>query len=169
VLTTNCLPPQPISSFNGDLNLIGKIISPRRFSTGLVKDITNRAWNPADLVLVSRLDKNLFLFSIKFLADLNTAYLRRRWSLRGAHLILKRWVPGLHWLEMDFSTFSFWIQLHGLHMCWQNADAISRIGSELGLVLTNVVDSVGKPPWRIFIRLSVEIDISKPLKPGAFS
>ena len=81
---------------------------------------------------------------------------------------MKRWRPDLSWLEVDFSTTSFWLQIHNLPFLWCTEDNIRKIGSTIGRV--NDVDFTGDgaEPWKRFIRLNVDIPIDSPLIPGIF-
>ncbi len=129
------LPSPEENNVSFELTLIGKIISPKSFSTMVVKDITQRTWNLSSLVTISKVDKHLFLFSFECSSDLDLVFLRRPWTLRGAHLVLKRCIPDLHWQEMDFSLSTFWAQVHGLPASWQKTGYLRNIGSKLGIFL----------------------------------
>ena len=96
------------------------------------------------------------------------AYSRRPWTLKGAHLNLQEWRPDLTWEEVDFSWSTFWIQVHELPPCWQNKENLERIGGKAGRV--KEVDSVGENIYqgRLFIRIRVDVNITKPLLPSFF-
>uniref|UniRef100_A0A2N9IRF7 CCHC-type domain-containing protein n=1 Tax=Fagus sylvatica TaxID=28930 RepID=A0A2N9IRF7_FAGSY len=89
-------------------------------------------------------------------------------TFRGAHLVLKSWVPDLHWLEVDFSMSTFWVQIHGLPRIWQNKDYISRIGREIGSIQSIEDVAASQLYWKKFIHLRIDMDMNKPLVPGVF-
>ena len=162
------LPSPEENSVSFELTFIGKIIAPKSFSTMVVKDITQRAWNLSSLVTISKVDKHLFLFSFECSSDLDLVFLRRLWTLRGAHLVLKRCIPDLHWQEMDFSLSTFWAQVHRLPASWQKTGYLRNIGSKLGTFLSYEPLDDDRPSWKKNNRLRIDVDISKPLIPGFF-
>jgi hypothetical protein len=150
------------------LSFIGKILSNRSFSAMVVKEIVNKAWQLHFLVSVKKMDRNIFLFSFEHEADLNSVFRKRPWTLHGAHLVLKTWSPELTWKEVNFSTSTFCVQVHGLPFLWQNKSCLLRIGNKIGKVLE--VDFIGEfqPRWSKYVRIRVEIEVSKPLWSGFF-
>ena len=83
-------------------------------------------------------------------------------------MILKVWKPELLWNEVDFSSSTFWVQVHGISSLWLNKSNLMRIGNKIGKVLD--IDLVGdfQPRWQRFVRIRIEINIAFPLKPGLF-
>ena len=53
-------------------------------------------------------------------------------------------------------------------LLWQVEDNLKRIGKQVGKVLKIDFISEPFPQWRKFVCARVEIDITKPLKPGIF-
>lgn len=89
--------------------LIGKILTNKAFPKSLVKEILIKAWNVINDVEVSAVDKNIFMFSFKHEADVRRAWDRRPWTVKGEHLVLKRFSPDISVSEVDFSFTEFWI------------------------------------------------------------
>jgi hypothetical protein len=160
------LATDPASTF--ELSLVGKIISPRNFLLFVVQEIAKKAWKPSHPIKVSMVDRNTFLFAFGHEVDRHLAFNRRPWTFKGAHLVLKTCSPKLSWRELDFSSSTFWVQVHGLPLLWRMKDNIVRIGQKIGYVHEVDFISDHNPHWRKFVRARVEINISKPLKPGIF-
>lgn len=162
------LPPNQDNTTQLSYNLIGKLISTRSTGTSIVRDVLYRAWRPTLGLEVKRLNKDTFLFSFQHEADLQKAFQRRPWSIRGGHLILKKWRAELSWNEVSFATSTFWVQFHGLSALWQSSDKLRKIGSKVGSV--SDIEFAGREGevWRRFSRIQVEVSIAKPLLPGFF-
>lgn len=162
------LPPSHDPTLSPDLNLIGKLITSKDTGLKYVKDIALRAWKPVYSMEVKRLDKNIFMFSFQHEVDAHRAFLSRPWSCRGGHLILKRWSLDITWQEVNFSTSTFWVQVHGLPTLWRIENNLIKIEGRLGQVLkANIVGDPGGC-WKKFLRVRVDIPIEKPLLPGFF-
>ena len=136
--------------------------------TSIVHDIVVKAWKPHKSVSLKKLDKNTFLFVVSHETDLKLALDKRPWSIRGAHLVLKTWNPMLTWQEVDFSSSTFWIQIHGLPALWYDKDNIMKIGNKVRRVIDE--DFLGDPPlpWQHFTRIRMEVDFAVPLLPGLY-
>lgn len=162
------LPPNQTNPNPSRFNLLGKLISSKNIGFSTVRDVVLKAWRPTFALDVSRLKGNIFLFSFHHEADLNNAFRRRPWSIRGGHLILKKWSSELSWQEVDFFLSSLWVQVHGLPTLWQSDNNLRTIGAKVGNVLE--VDFIGEGgnEWKRFTRMLVDIDVSKPLLPGVF-
>lgn len=161
------LPRQTVTK-SADLSLLAKLITSKPISLNIVRDVTTKAWSPAFPMEVKRLDKNVFMFSFQHEADAQKVFTKKPWSIRGGHLILKRWRPELSWLEVDFSTTSFWLQIHNLPSLWCTVDNIRKIGSTIGKVTEVDFTDDGAEPWKKFIRINADIPIVSPLIPGVF-
>ena len=136
--------------------------------TSIVHDIVVKAWKPHKSVSLKKLDKNTFLFVVSHETDLKLALDKRPWSIRGAHLGIKTWNPVLTRQEVDFSSSTFWIQIHGLLALWYVKVNIMKIGNKVGRVIDE--DFLGDPPlpWQHFTRIRTEVDFAAPLLPGLF-
>ena len=108
------------------------------------------------------------MFTFHHEVDFHKVFKTRPWSIRGGHMILKRWSSDLTWQEVDFSTSTIWVQIHGLPSLWQMEENLRKIGSKMGSVIE--MDLIGDPGggWRKFFRIKVEVDVSNPLIPGVF-
>ena len=161
-------PSPDVTPEETNLNLIGKVVSSKSFSSVVIRDIIARAWNTTQKVVVSKMDLNIFIFSFENLADLENVFRRCPWTFRGAHLVLKRWALDLLWQEMDFSRSTFWVQIHGLLGLWQKPVCLYNIGKEIGQVVMeeSVLESI--QTWKKFNRIRIDVDILKPLIPGLF-
>ena len=162
------LPPNQDNNIPPDLILLAKIISPKNIGLNTVKDITIKAWKPVFLMEVKRLSKEVFMFIFHHEADLHKVFMKRPWSIRGGHLVIKRWSSDQTWQEVDFSTSSIWVQIHGLSMLWRTKENLRKIGAKVGSVLE--VDLIGDANglWKKFLRARVEVDLSNPLILGIF-
>ena len=160
-----------MTSHNPDISnllLIGRIISRRNFHAPVLHDIVMRAWNPSRHISVRKVDRNTFVFSFEHETDRALAYNRRPWTIRGAHLVLKIWSPDLALTEIDFTSSTFWVQVHGLPPIWYNKENIKLVGNKAGSVV--VVDFSESPSgiWQRFARVRVNVNVNKPLCPGVF-
>ncbi|KAL0014282.1 hypothetical protein SO802_001351 [Lithocarpus litseifolius] len=162
------LPPNQSATKAPSLILLGKLISCKALSPAIVSEVVNRAWRPTFQIQVKQVDKNVFTFCFHHETDLQNAFNRRPWSIRGGHLVLKQWSPSLAWQEVSFSSSTFWVQVHGLPELWKSPENIRKLGEKAGKVLE--VDLVGESSgsWKRFIRVQVEVDILQPLMPGVF-
>lgn len=115
--------------------LIGKILTNKAFPKSLVKEILIKAWNVINDVEVSAVDKNIFMFSFKHEADVRRAWDRRPWTVKGEHLVLKRFSPDISVSEVDFSFTEFWIQIHGFPLNRRSKENVLKIGSMAGRAL----------------------------------
>ena len=111
---------------------------------------------------------NVFLFTFENPSDLEKVFSKRPWMLRGAHLVFKKWAPDLLGGEIDFSKSTFWVQVHGLPGLWQQPRFLKSICGEIGRVVEEDFAPEVHLPWRKFIRIHVDVDITKPLTPGVF-
>ena len=97
------LPPnqQPLNSSAN--TIIGKLLSPKILSLPVIKEVVTKAWRPLYPLEVIKLDPNIFLFKFQHETDAQKTFLKRPWSIRGGHLILKKWIhvsPGKKWISL---------------------------------------------------------------------
>ncbi|OMO95873.1 hypothetical protein COLO4_15631 [Corchorus olitorius] len=88
------------------------------------------------------------------------------WSVMSHNLNLQQWKPSQSLQEIDFSHMEFWIQIHNLPLDMMTKENAEKIGKILGKL--NKVEDImdGSGMRRVFLRIRVAIDISKPLCNG---
>jgi hypothetical protein len=111
------------------------------------------------------LGPNNFLFKFSEKEHISKI-LSQVWNVNGCLLALQTWSPKATLGELSLNIVPFWIQVHGLplhNMSLKNSIAIGKgLGNFVKTDSANGVDCI----FRSFLRLLVDIDVSKPLNPG---
>lgn len=88
-------------------------------------------------------------------------------SIRGHHIVLRRWSPGKTDQDLCFRITTFWIQVHGLPLDHWTKDNAEKIGSLFDEMLD--YDLAGEGPLNSnlnYMRLKVKLNIENPLASG---
>ena len=141
------------------LLLIGKILSKKYFPRTIVKYIVVKTWNVVCDVEVRVADRNIFIFEFKHEVDLRRAWDRRPWSIKGEHLILKKFNASLSLNEVDFTSIEFWIQIYRLLLNRQKKENLLKIRGFVGRAIDTNLSGKGSR----FVRVRVEVDVNCPL------
>uniref|UniRef100_A0A2N9I2Q1 CCHC-type domain-containing protein n=1 Tax=Fagus sylvatica TaxID=28930 RepID=A0A2N9I2Q1_FAGSY len=157
---------EPGAEDKAKLMLLGKVLSSRPFSRGVVKEIIAKAWNTVNEVDVAGVDKNVFLFTFKHEVDMRKVWDRRHWSFKGKHLILKKYNPDWSLNEVDFSKTDLWVQVHGLSLNRQGEVNLKKIGHMLGTILEVDVAGSGPSAGMRFVRIHIRVAVNHPLAMG---
>ena len=127
-------PPNQDFESSSRSTLIGKLISSKNPNLTIVKDVVLKAWRLVYQLAVKRLDKDIYLFSFQHEADALKVFDRSPWFIHGGHLILKECNPNLSWQEVNFSKYTFWIQVHRLPSLWQSEPNLRNIRARAGTI-----------------------------------
>ncbi|KAF7147901.1 hypothetical protein RHSIM_Rhsim03G0083400 [Rhododendron simsii] len=148
------------------LCLIGKVVLGKNLKAPVLANILTSAWRTRAPFKVEDWNNNLFLFRFENEEDKANVLNDGPWSVMGSLLILISLENGMVIPEIGFSICPFWVQIHGLpveKMSRTNADIIGR---RFGKLLAVEASSENILLSRSFLRVRVEINISKPLPKG---
>lgn len=149
-----------------ELALIGKIVATRPLNRISLHASFRAAWSFLSKFHIEDLEENLFLFTFQSAGDKMWIFNQIPWNFKGHLLILKNCPAKITWREIQLNSSSFHIQIHGLtrnHMTKENA---KKIGNAMGNFLGVDTDHLFGLASKKFIRIKVDIDITKPLKQG---
>lgn len=156
--------PSPIFSFSH----IEKLITHKNVGVTEITNVINRVWKPNLQIWVNWHDRDTYRFLFNHEADMNNAFRRRPWSIKGGHLILKHWNPSLIWQEIPFTASTVWVQVYGLPKLWKFPSNLRKIGEKVRTVVELELTGEGGTAWRKFLRIQIELDVLKLLMPGFF-
>lgn len=147
--------------------LVGKIIGLKPPGKLVIINTILAVWKFAVHLRIEAMENSTYLFHFTRSRDRDKVLLMVPWNFKGHLLVLQHWSSALTIAEIDLTTSSFWIQLHGLPMAGMNQPTISAIGSSIGQLL-----ELDKLPEGItckrFFRIKVKLNVCNPLKHGFF-
>jgi hypothetical protein len=147
------------------LPLVGQIISQKTQNNQTVNVALTKAWSFANPFSFAILGQNTFLFKFSENEHISKI-LSQVWNVNGCLLALQTWSPKATLGELSLNIVPFWIQVHELplhNMSLKNSIAIRKgLGNPVKIDSATGVDSI----FHSFLRLLVEIDVSKPFNLG---
>jgi hypothetical protein len=148
--------------------LVGILISQKIHNNQSVNAALTKAWDFAIPFSFAPLRPNKFLFKFSKKEHLSRIQKFSTWNVNGSLLTLQQWSPKATMDELSSNLSPFWIQIHGLpleNMTIKNAVAIGKGIGEFLKVDDIEGDSI---TFRSYLRILVDINVQKPLKPGFY-
>ncbi|KAL7243136.1 hypothetical protein ACSBR1_015537 [Camellia fascicularis] len=146
--------------------LVGKLLAPKILHKPAVTKILLTAWKPRASVSITPWKENHYLFQFDDLEDRPRVLLEAPWSVMGSLLVLQTLQPEMAAEDLDFRWSPFWVQIHGLPFGKMTRAHGEVIGNRIGRLVEVEAPSDGLLLHRSFLRLRVEVDVTKPLLQG---
>lgn len=156
---------QVSSKLKGELCLVGKILTTKHFNSDAAKNTLRLVWKPARGMDAKDLGENLFLFQFHHVIDRRRVMANRPWSFDKHLVMLKEFDGCMSPAEIVLNISPFWVQVYDLPLNDMNEKGGRRIGNVLGKYVETDVGDDGLG-WGKFLRIRVEIDVTKPLRRG---
>ncbi|GMN58292.1 hypothetical protein TIFTF001_027393 [Ficus carica] len=146
--------------------LMGRVLSSKPFNKGLVMSTMVKLWATDGDISAQVIDRDIFLFSFEKEQDRARVLAMEPWSFNKSLILLKA-VNGDETPRWDSWYFTcFWIRVFNLPYDGMTREIGEKIGNGIGRFLDVVTDKKGRCPG-VFMRLRVQIDVSRPLRRGA--
>ncbi|XP_040995985.1 uncharacterized protein LOC121242150 [Juglans microcarpa x Juglans regia] len=144
--------------------LLLQVLMDKNLNKEAFKRSVTKVWNPEGSVWFTEVGHHLFLVEFQKDVDIVRVLNGRPWTF-DKHLIFIQLFDKSTPNEMIFNQEPLWIQLHDLPLAAMIVDGGEKIGSTIGDVLYVDVngDGVG---WGKFLRIRVNMDITKPIPCG---
>lgn len=146
-------------------SLIGSLITSKPFNSHALKATMKGAWRLRKGFLFRELQQNLFIFQFASAEDVTKVMEEGPWSFDKALLVLKN--PGIEQpSKIKLGKVQFWVRVYDIPFAAITKKTAKAIGECLGgFIEVNEDDFAfqGK-----FLRVRVQIDITKPLFRGFF-
>ncbi|KAF5477665.1 hypothetical protein F2P56_004284, partial [Juglans regia] len=131
------------------------------------KSTMSKIWKCDSWLQFSEVGTNKYLIEFQSKKDLDRVINGRPWSFDRWLLCIQPFNGSMSINEVSFSKEEFWIQAYNLPFDYMNQEVGIQIGNSLGRFIKVHVDERGIG-WGKFLRIRVELDITKTLLRGLF-
>jgi len=152
-----------VSNTDEKLWMVGRLLTTRPFSKQAMMNTLKLVWKLAKEVTIMALEDNLFLFKYSSETDKDRVIEGSPWFFDKHLLLFSEYNGDLRPDEYSFTKALFWIRVYELPLGKRSKEMAERIGSRIGKLVA-VDPTLEAGGWARFIRVRVEIDITKPLR-----
>nr|POE71106.1 hypothetical protein CFP56_27111 [Quercus suber] len=149
------------SKEHAQFSILFKLQSTKEFNMEAFKSTTQKLWFGSQGVTIKEVGKNLFLVIFVNREDMLDVLDRSRWSNRKL-ILLKHFNGDISPSSVSFQYSPFWIRFFNIPIKRMNTTVGNRIAKEIGILLVIDTPKSGLA-WGPFLRIQVDIDITKPL------
>lgn len=148
------------------LSLIGRFLTTKPINSRAAKSLLRSVWKFGQDLRISDVGDGLFQFKFTMDSQIEWVLNNGPWSFDGHILLLRRWEKGMTAYSVNFTHISFWVKIWGLPFDLMNVEVGRDIGGGIGNVLEVDCKAITSDQAR-FLRVRVEVPLSKPLRRGA--
>jgi hypothetical protein len=145
--------------------LVGKVWGDKNVNKEAFMSVMSTIWRTAGGVKFRDLKDNMWLFEFTDQVDKMRVMDGRPWSYDRQILVLNEFDGTTPPSQLVFNHSPFWIQAHDMPLICMNKNVGTKIGNSMGELLEVDVAGDGMG-WGSYLRLRVNIDITKPLERG---
>ena len=148
------------SKEQAQLNLLFKLQTNRDFNKEAFKSTIQQLWRGPQRVTIKKVRNNLFLAIFETKEHMNDTLDKSPWSFDKRLVLLKRFTSDVSSENVTFQQSIFWIRVFNIPIKSMNSTV--GITNEIGVPL--LVDAAKSGlAWGTFLRIRVDVDITKPL------
>lgn len=144
---------------------VGRLLTEKLIRFPYFRDTIAAIWRPTMGMNVKELQPKLYLFRFFHEGDMARIMDDGPWSYEQSLLLLRRLSPEEDPETVNITHTEFWVQIHGLPNGFKSDSVLQAIGNFIG-ILVKTDDRNFDGSLRVFFRIRVSIDVSKPLKKG---
>lgn len=149
----------------GEKCLIMSLLTDKNYNREAFKQIMRKIWHPMKKVSFKDLGSRLILVEFEYCIEKDRVKRERPWSF-DKHLVLLKDFEGEFLINnITITKAAFWIRLYDLPLYAMNEHVARLIGDSIGSV-EEIDVKKGEVAWGEFIRVTVRLNITKPLMRG---
>ncbi|TXG53848.1 hypothetical protein EZV62_019104 [Acer yangbiense] len=145
-----------------DLCLVGKILSGKKVNREAFIHLIEQLWSPFGRVAIESVGVNIFMFHFNNQEERNRIWQRGPWYFDKSLIVLEKSEGMGNISHLRFNKVELWIQIHDVPIICMNRITAKWMAEQIGRVIDIPTES--KDCWGKFMKVKVQIDISKPLK-----
>jgi hypothetical protein len=149
----------------GQACVLGKLLSDRMVSKEKIRQSLEQWWLPEESISFKVLGENLFLIEFTNPKDKERVLEGRPWVFEGSLFLVEDFDGSKAPSQFTFDRAAFWVRMIDLPLACMGRDIGNKIGASMGVVEAVDTDARGMG-WGEFLRVKVQIDLSKPLARG---
>ena len=153
------------SKQEAQFSILFKLLTNRAFNGEAFKRTMRNLWTSTGGVTIRDIDDNLFMAVFNTKEDLERVFVQGPWTFDKKLILMARFERDMQPTVVIFNQAAFWIRIHNLPILSMIKDIGEDIGNDIGRTLEVDVPENGIG-WGRFLRIRVELDITKPLLRG---
>ncbi|TXG60811.1 hypothetical protein EZV62_012174 [Acer yangbiense] len=142
--------------------LVGKVLSGKKVNREAFKSVIEQLWSPFGQVEIEKGGENTFMFYFNKLDDWIQVWQRGPWYFDKCLLALEKPEGIGEIAKLRFNMAKFWVQIHDISIMCKNRRTARWLAEQIGKVIEIPTDS--KECCGKFLRVKIQVDISKPQK-----
>ncbi|KAK3225745.1 hypothetical protein Dsin_005607 [Dipteronia sinensis] len=141
---------------------VGKVLARKKVSREAFKALIDQLWSPFGSVEIELIGDNTFMFYFVNPEERDRFWQRGSWHFGKSLIVLEKPEGSGDVSRLGFQGVEFWIQIHDIPIICMNRRIARWLAEQIGRVIEIPADS--RECWGKFMRVKVQLDITKPLK-----
>lgn len=148
--------------FDAKLCIVGRFLSEGKIDFPAMQQTLAALWRPGMGVYMKELDINLFLFQFFHEVDVKRVMEGCPWSFNRKAMIMRRLKDGENPRSVILNNMELWVQVYDLRVGFMTEKILTEIGNSMGGFVSSCPSNF-TGAWREYLRVRVNLDVTKPL------
>ncbi|KAL0007353.1 hypothetical protein SO802_008855 [Lithocarpus litseifolius] len=151
-----------VSKLQAKFSILFKLQTNKDFNKDAFKSTCANLWRASHGVNIKEVGQNLFLAIFVSEEHLEVVFDKGPWSFDKKLILMKRFSGDVSPAKVTFTHSAFWIRIFNIPIKSMSREVGAKIANEVGELITVDAPKSGVA-WGPFLRIRVNIDITKPL------